>query len=442
MSATEAFAKPKIVWPELPTELWIRILRCATSLPEDFDLELVRGAFQVKYPSKSYREVLVTARKIVRVSKLWNDLATPFLYETLFIAKARQLVKLRASLHKSLGDTMPVDRYRVTGSQESTAGITPTRRQPLGFWVRRLVVTLQPPYTPNVDVTSEILDLISCLSGGLVALHLLVPLPDHPSRFVSPAFLHVLRTFHGKALRYLNLTTNQPDREVSLESWYDFLEKMNSLSALRCDVRCDHTRPDIFYKPHHLSVISIPMAEFMDPESPSTSVVNGIQELITTPRVPRVQLAPPDPSRRLNLHVPQFGNNLTTLTFDMHRFETQSGVSLDLSSLFPNLIHLRLSCRSWYGLYISPPLAVPPSVIHLRLSSLHYTSTNHYQYFYLGQILETIYFEGSSLKVVQLGGRPLFKDLAQRHPLLLHRMARKVRERGLELHDPDDNLVG
>lgn len=59
MSATEAFAKPKIVWPELPIELWIRILRCAASLPEDFDLELVRGAFQVQYSSKLYREVLV-----------------------------------------------------------------------------------------------------------------------------------------------------------------------------------------------------------------------------------------------------------------------------------------------------------------------------------------------------------------------------------------------
>lgn len=373
------------------------------------------------------------------MSKLWNDLATPLLYETIFIAKARQLVKLRASLHKSLGDSVSVDPNYLIGSQESTAGIAPTRIQPLGFWVRRLVVTLQPPYTPNVDVTSEILDLISCFSGGLVALHLLVPLPDHPSRFVSPAFLHVLRTSHGKALRCLNLTTNQPDREVSLESWYDFLEKMNSLSALRCDVRCDHTRPDIFYKPHHLSVISIPMAEFMDPESPSTSVVNGIHELITTPRV---QLASPDPSRRLNLHVPQFGNNLTTLTLDMHRFDPEFGVSLHLSPFFPNLIYLRLSCRSWYALYISRPLAVPPSVVHLRLSSLHYTSTNQDQYFYLGQILETIYFEGSSLKVVQLGGRPLFKDLAQRHPLLLHRMARKVGERGLELHDPDDNSVG
>ncbi|KAF9497476.1 hypothetical protein BDN71DRAFT_1444638 [Pleurotus eryngii] len=436
MSATDAFSKPKIVWPELPIELWIRILRCATSLSEDFDLELVRGTFQVQYSSKLYRKVLVTARKIVRVSKLWNDLATPCLYETIFIAKARQLVKLRASLRKSLGDSMSVDPNHLIGSQEFTAGITPTRRQPLGFWVRRLVVTLQPPYTPNVDVTSEILDLISCFSGGLVALHLLVPLPDQPSRFVSPPFLHVLRTFHGKALRCLNLTTNQPDREVSLESWYDFLAKMNSLSALRCDVRCDHTRPDIFYKPHHLSVISIPMAEFMDPESPSTSVVNDIHELITTPRV---QLLP---SRHLNLHVPQVGNNLTTLTLDMHKFNPEFSISLHLSPFFPNLIYLRLSCRSWYALYISPPLTVPPSVIHLRLSSLHYTSTNQDQYFYLGQILETIYVEGSSLKVIQLGGRPLFKDLAQRHPLLLHRMARKVRERGLGLHDPDDNPVG
>lgn len=59
MSATEAFAKPKIVWPELPVELWRRILCCATSLPDDFDLELVRGAFQVHTSSKLYREVLV-----------------------------------------------------------------------------------------------------------------------------------------------------------------------------------------------------------------------------------------------------------------------------------------------------------------------------------------------------------------------------------------------
>ncbi|KAF4579311.1 hypothetical protein EYR36_001121 [Pleurotus pulmonarius] len=59
MSAIEAFAKPKIVWPELPIELWIRILRCATSLPDDFDLELVRGEFQLHYSAKLYREVLV-----------------------------------------------------------------------------------------------------------------------------------------------------------------------------------------------------------------------------------------------------------------------------------------------------------------------------------------------------------------------------------------------
>ncbi|KAL4267210.1 F-box domain-containing protein [Pleurotus pulmonarius] len=436
MSAIEAFAKPKIVWPELPIELWVRILRCATSLPDDFDLELVRGEFQLHYSAKLYREVLVTARKIVRVSKLWNDLATPFLYETIFIAKSRHLVKLRASLRKSLGDCMSVDSSHPVGSQGSATGATPTRRQPLGFWIRRLVITLQPPYTPEIDVTSEILDLITWLSGGLAALHLLVPLPNYPSRFVSPAFLRVLNTHHRKTLRCLNLTTNEPDREVSLETWYGFLEEMKSLSAFRCDVRCNHTRPDIFYKPHGLSIIAIPMAEFLDPEYPTSSVVDGLHELITSPHV---RIAPPGPCR-LNLSVPHFGNNLTTLTLDMHRIDPAFSFSLCLPPFFPNLVYLRLSCRSWDALLISGEnLLIPPSVVHLRLSSLHHTSTNQIQYTYLDSILE--YLEGSSLKVIQLGGRPLYRDLAQRHSSLLYHMAEKVRTRGMELHDPDDNAV-
>ncbi|KAI0061994.1 hypothetical protein BV25DRAFT_1825856 [Artomyces pyxidatus] len=88
--------KPTIL-PTLPPEIWLRILEAATHVPGLLDVD-VEDPFDSPHPSggtlldtrdemKALRASLVTKRHVVRVCKQWNTLATPLLYESIFVGR-------------------------------------------------------------------------------------------------------------------------------------------------------------------------------------------------------------------------------------------------------------------------------------------------------------------------------------------------------------------
>ncbi|KIY48250.1 hypothetical protein FISHEDRAFT_59061 [Fistulina hepatica ATCC 64428] len=111
----------------LPTELWMAILREATrinTIPSaDNVLWQIGGTNGLaRWAGSASHDALcrsmVTRRSIVLVCVAWNDIATPFLYEWIYVRRIRRLLALDAIL-----------------SAEATV-----RRKPLAQYVRRLDV--------------------------------------------------------------------------------------------------------------------------------------------------------------------------------------------------------------------------------------------------------------------------------------------------------------
>ena len=126
MSAKEHYHTAPVVLPELPPEIWLSIFRLATWSPDMFNPQLMVSLGC----DTSYREQLrefkrslvssnffcfyslrrrhlslffykVTKRYLVRVCKAWYSLASPFLFEYIFLGKGRVLAPLRDGMLRS-----------------------------------------------------------------------------------------------------------------------------------------------------------------------------------------------------------------------------------------------------------------------------------------------------------------------------------------------------
>ncbi|KAF8178894.1 hypothetical protein BJ912DRAFT_647118 [Pholiota molesta] len=133
MSAKEFYFKndpPHL--PYLPPELWTQIIRHATWVPGGYDPELTELALSVnantmnKERLEAWKKALVTRRALVRVSKAWYTLASPFLYEYILLGKGKAVSSLLCGMRRA---------QQGAESEDST--------RPIGWWTKRLDVNLR-----------------------------------------------------------------------------------------------------------------------------------------------------------------------------------------------------------------------------------------------------------------------------------------------------------
>ncbi len=123
-----------------PPEVWLRIHRWATFVPNAFDKD-VPDPFSYPAPlsqdeiQDQMRRSLKTKRSLVLVCKLWNELSTRFLYEAVYIGLTKTLRTLDTLLAKDLDD-------------EETS----RTKSAMKLWTKRLDFAIRDPN--KKDITS------------------------------------------------------------------------------------------------------------------------------------------------------------------------------------------------------------------------------------------------------------------------------------------------
>ncbi len=101
-------------------EIWRRIFRWATFVPNAFDRDVPRSIF-VPPPlsqdeiQEGIRRSLKTKRDLVLVCKLWKDLATFFLYEAVYVGFGQDVVQI------AISNPCRLEVRRIGGREESHA---------------------------------------------------------------------------------------------------------------------------------------------------------------------------------------------------------------------------------------------------------------------------------------------------------------------------------
>ncbi|ETW78720.1 hypothetical protein HETIRDRAFT_323190 [Heterobasidion irregulare TC 32-1] len=144
----------------LPAELWLRIFQLATVVPGILEIEALDPFdsptallphSEYEWLSSTAKSALVTKRALVQVCKDFYWLATPLLYEAVFIGppKSTSVRSLRDAIQKS----------------KQVAETNTSGGRALGSWTRRLVMTRTNYYDPSFDEVGFqcLADIMSCM---------------------------------------------------------------------------------------------------------------------------------------------------------------------------------------------------------------------------------------------------------------------------------------
>lgn len=107
--------------PELPTELWIIILRLATEVIAELNTNAV-SFFEIPSPREvreDHDDVLPTRRALVHVSRAFNTIAIPFLYQSVNLTKGHAIELLVRTVDSSsnLGNLVRRMDLNISGGQ-------------------------------------------------------------------------------------------------------------------------------------------------------------------------------------------------------------------------------------------------------------------------------------------------------------------------------------
>ncbi|KAF8960812.1 hypothetical protein BDZ97DRAFT_2077299 [Flammula alnicola] len=138
--------------PEIPPEIWTAIISHAIWVPGGYEPELMTLAIGIKSSSvnqeqlQALRTSLVTRRYLVRVSKAWYTLASPFLYEYILLGRGRVLAPLRDAMIRS---------QKSVDSNEQVNSI--------GWWTKRLDVSMRDSADDPGAIMATLADIMTCL---------------------------------------------------------------------------------------------------------------------------------------------------------------------------------------------------------------------------------------------------------------------------------------
>ncbi|EPQ50590.1 hypothetical protein GLOTRDRAFT_123482 [Gloeophyllum trabeum ATCC 11539] len=352
--------------PSLPAELWLRILRIATSVPDAVaptadDIYTPRSGRPEQRENQPLRDSLVTKRYLVRVCRLWRALASRFLYEAVVIGR---------------GHTIPSLRDTLVASKHATESMANEYR-PLGWYTRRLDLSVRGqthittgPAHVELDYLAEI---IRCLPN-LAIFTVNVTTKQYPDTMPA-SVMQALAENCSTSLRVLHWPDcgSRVGRVLDPKpaEWRMLLTAASNLKAVRCSDMLYSSRG---YENHHSIFPDLP----------------GLTTLTLSNKVCKDYLGSPHslPSlRHLRYHdcsscIPHawkgllqlYGAHLAAVTLIFHHFGADVQGHLDLLAEFcPRLDKLLLCFRSWPR--FPAHLRLPP-ITCLALMSAKPNSTN------------------------------------------------------------------
>ncbi|KAF6748361.1 hypothetical protein DFP72DRAFT_916529 [Ephemerocybe angulata] len=194
---------PSLNGPDLPIELWTKILRLAASANDATEFRGIdyTGPMCCTLPvlkPGSVRESLKTKRSMVLVNHEWNAMATPILYEHLTISKRVEFKKLLATLTSEDDTELNLGCFvkRLDLTNNSSDGI------PIGVAIELCQkMTNLVTFFVQLEVNINPVPLLAALGPQLRHLHI----QDYEETFLARS--HSSMSF-GNLLEFLNVHPN------------------------------------------------------------------------------------------------------------------------------------------------------------------------------------------------------------------------------------------
>ncbi|KAF9460324.1 hypothetical protein BDZ94DRAFT_1299972 [Collybia nuda] len=411
--------KIKVILPELPPELWLRIHELATHVPSllDPDLALDFSSSSRRARWKLLRESLITKRYLVRVCKQWRSLATPFLYKSLYIGRGRALPSLSSTLNLSK------ENPRRHGTNYA-----------LGFWTQRIDVVMRDHigiHGQDRDVSAELYllsEIFRCLPN-LTIINFGITATLYCEIHLPAVVLQSIADTSGSCLRAIvwHVDTPAPYKV----DWRTFLLRTPNVKTVQCPTsffvdspaQLDNSIqiPELLSL-EHLSVIA---DDEVDPPSPEHLPFLPLHRLcivsVTNAGIlPQVAL------------LEKYGGNLKVF---------QLGGQV-LGELLFNLRLIANTCPNLYRLDISFSEDINEKIDWSALpENIQILGLQFDRGRFPKKVYETLFSSlcditpGTKLKVIQFTDQMNVRDLYERHRRVLSGNAGRLAEKGLELHD-------
>lgn len=369
MSAKESNRTALPTLPNLPPEIWLTILREATTLPHLLDTEKNNISFvltSATLKTKALRKNLRTKAQLARVCRYWHIWVTPFLYEAIIVRKEHGL----QSLAYALRNTESPDPRDVT----PLLGPGGYGLKPYGHYTRYFEISVTE--TP-IDDDHNVWNLLTEVTYHLPFVeNLIFSCNSSNERHIPTALVEALALTCGPSLRVINWYTTKLLPYAS--DLLGLLLHSPNLRSLSCQwFFSRQTKPaNPWYAPQNATPEGHVHPTNLDRQDPTAHLsLPRLRDLdfITAflggdPQLP-IQLDAPHQFRRVILserHFSEFlqlhGLHLMHLQFSpvYYNIANINTYFTRLRDLCPRLEILDLKLPSWFDLPLH--LELPPSV--------------------------------------------------------------------------------
>ncbi|KAF9239113.1 hypothetical protein BU15DRAFT_47100 [Melanogaster broomeanus] len=408
--------------PTLPPEIWDCIFHHATYvpgtlIPDIYEQFSLIGTLYTRKYHPAIREALLTKRCLVRVCKQWWHLATPYLYQSIYIGRARCLASLCSTLmHSAAGK----------GTFEGT-------RRPLGACAQRLDVAIRDHAVYPEAEFDSLARVIACLPNLTIVSF--APTSTYCGFGIPDSILDALQC-SASSLRVLDWTNNP--LEPSTRSLAELLSKCEQLRILNCP-RLQWSKAT--QKPTIPTVVTLRLHSLDSPPSP----VPNEHDVQTSENIPTA-LRELSFDTHGNLDhwrdfIYYYGSRLTSIQLHIpctHCVITDRYLQL-ITGACPNLRRITLSLDQLSCLAHCNLLLPPVEYFGVRASNFQSRKADYQNLFtLLGELKTTT----PSLRVVQLTEPHNVNCLLKSHPKLATRAIKQLLEGNpFRIEDQDGNLL-
>ncbi|KZP13820.1 hypothetical protein FIBSPDRAFT_123227 [Athelia psychrophila] len=392
--------------PALPVELWQKIIEIATYIPGILEPEVWKLAdrpsdYVIRDQQKELRASLVTKRYLVRVSKHWFAMATPYLYEAILIGRQRTLLSLCEHFqHFKAGDQISHNESRHLGWY--TKRLDFAARDTGDFYPDRLAEAIR--YLPNLSIFN------------------LTPRRENGNGATFTCVARALAETCGPRLRLLNLSMEDPG--VMRDEWQQLLSSAPNLLALH--------RPDVLVKPpvHASASYLAKLKSLITPSTGYYEMTNLPPEHTHTSPFPNLQHV--EIPSITNYNGPYGGDNQITVL----RIYVPGAAWYwaEIERYFANIHRLVLFLEHWED--FPETFTVPLSVTHLSLSCRRMQGRAS-TFERLFGIFAAMHTNSANLRSVSLVSGRIRQYLRSRHPKTLALGMESIKECSFVLEDDE-----
>ncbi|KAF9228867.1 hypothetical protein BS17DRAFT_772611 [Gyrodon lividus] len=416
MDSTQS--KRSVILPALPPEIWDCVFYHATYVtgtlvPEIYRQPSLLGPLYAQKYHPALREALVTKRCLVRVCKQWWHLATPYLYQSIYIGRARCLSSLYSTLmHSAAG----------TGTLMGT--------RPVGACTQRLDVAIRDhAVNPGAEFDS-LAGVITCLPNLAI---ISFTITSNYSGFEMPDSVLGALQCSASSLRVFDWSTAR--LAPSTRRLSELLAKCAQLRILHCP----QLKWSKALKPRNIvPTVEMLRLHALNPPFSLASDKDDIQDSEDNPTALRELII--DTHRDLGYwsdFIHYYGSRLTSIqlyTPCIHSPLVNGYLEL-VSGACPNLRRITLSVDH-FSCIAHRNLVLPP-VEYFGLRASRYQSPK-FEFESLFSLLAELKTTTPSLRVVQLTDHHNVNCLLRSHPKLAARAIKRHLEAGsFRIEDQD-----